>query len=399
MQDGKWRTRRWRGVIVVLAVALLAVAAMVSGSTAGAAAQPPSALATSAVTVGTSELLGVACPSALTCFAVGYTTSPNFAVIERWNGTSWSVVQGPNSASPVGGVLSAVACQSVSSCFAVGGTLIERWNGTKWSVVKGANLYPGWSGYLGGVSCTSTFCLAVGGQSGGGSSKTLVERWNGTMWSVLMSPYATGPSSPFLTSVSCRTTSLCFAAGYYTALTGRKKTLLERWDGTSVSYVVPSLNAASGDSYLKGVSCPTTTSCVAVGYFFDATVFPIGEGSTWVERWNGTSWSFESSPNTSFASQLRGVSCFGATMCLAVGSRMITNVSPGPLVERWNGTGWLVISSPKGGIRSELNAVKCASTTICFAVGHSSGGPTDQNTTWIARWNGTSWTTLVDGNP
>ena len=387
-------------MIAVLAVALLAVPAMMSGSTA-AAAQSKSAAATPAVAVAvdTSELLGVACPSALICFAVGYTTDPNFAVIERWNGTSWSVDQGPNSPHPVGGVLSAVACQSASSCFAVGGTLLERWNGTTWSVVPGASLYPGWSGYFGGVSCTSTFCLVVGGQSGGGSSRTLVERWNGSTWSVVTAPFAFGPSSPFLNSVSCRTTTLCFAVGWFTNSAGVKKTLVERWDGTSVT-VVPSLNAAAGNSYLEAVSCPITTSCVAVGYSFDPTVFPIGSGSTLVERWNGTSWSMDASPSIAGpSSALRGVSCVGATMCLAVGGYMRTYVTPALLVERWNGTAWSVIANPISGVRSEFNAVKCASTTICFAVGHSSSAPDDKNTMLIARWNGTSWATQVDGNP
>jgi hypothetical protein len=402
--DGKSGTRRaGRGVLVVLSVALLAGSAMASGSTAGAG-QSRSA-ATAAVTVDGSELLGVACPTTTRCFAVGRTTNPDTALIEGWkSGVGWSVLQGQNSAPPVGGVLTGVACQNAWSCFAVGGTLIERWNGTRWYVVRGATLYPGWSGYLHGVSCTSTFCLAVGGQSGGGSSRTLVERWNGSWWSRVTTPYAPGPSSPFLTSVSCPSASLCFAAGYYTDSTGRKKTLLQRWDGTSVSQVMPSLNApglnaATGNTYLTGVACPTTTNCVAVGYSYDATVFPAGTGATWVEQWDGTSWSNVASPNQGgLISTLNGVSCAGATTCVAVGEYYASYVTYVTLVESWNGAAWSVVPDPVAGWPSTFNAVRCPSATLCFAVGSGAAGGT-WATALIDRWNGTKWTVVVNGNP
>ncbi|HTK15409.1 MAG TPA: hypothetical protein VL769_03375 [Acidimicrobiia bacterium] len=385
-------------MIAALAVALLAVAGMVSGSTVGAA-ESQSAVVTAAVSVDASELMGVACPTTTLCFAVGYTLNPDTALIERWNGTSWSVVQGPNSASPVGGVLTGVACQNAWSCFAVGGGLVERWNGIRWSVVHGASLFPGWSPQLSGVSCTSTFCLAVGSQSSSGSTRTLVERWNGSTWSRIPSPSLFSASSPRLTNVSCRTTSLCFAVGEYRGST-RVMTLVERWDGTSMS-VVASPNPAVGDTHLHGVACPTTTNCVAVGFSFDASVFPIGMASTWVERWNGTSWSNVTSPNPGpLVNALLGVSCTAATTCVAAGEYYPsgTYVTSVTLIESWNGVAWSVVSNPAGGFPSSFNAVRCAIANLCFAVGKGAAGGT-WSTALIERWNGTSWTIVVNGNP
>ena len=91
-----------------------------------------------------SSLSGVACDSAANCWAVGGTAiGGGQALIERWNGSAWSIVSspivnGPNS-------LKSVACSSVANCWAVGGyqptsglyqPLFEHWDGTAWSVAK-----------------------------------------------------------------------------------------------------------------------------------------------------------------------------------------------------------------------------------------------------------------------
>ena len=74
--------------------------------------------------------------------------------------------------------------------------------------------------------------------------------------------------------------------------------------------------AASTLAALRGVSCPSTTSCFAVGdtYTVDGTL---------VEHWNGSHWSIMTSPNhtgsTTRLNGLNGVSCPNTTNCFAVG--------------------------------------------------------------------------------
>jgi hypothetical protein len=84
---------------------------------------------------------GVTCASASECWAVGYYTTGTFAyqtLIERWDGTSWSIVSSPDTSAAQYNVLSGVTCVSASECWAVGSyytdsfvrqTLIERWDG------------------------------------------------------------------------------------------------------------------------------------------------------------------------------------------------------------------------------------------------------------------------------
>lgn len=121
------------------------------------------------------SLAGVACPSPGFCWAVG--SSGSTTLVEGWDGSSWSTTASPN----VGFVnaLSGVACPSAGQCYAVGSftptsstnayALIEEWNGSSWSV-----LYPGsrapTQGDLAGAGCASiNRCWAVGSAAGSGT--------------------------------------------------------------------------------------------------------------------------------------------------------------------------------------------------------------------------------------
>ena len=64
-----------------------------------------------------------------------------------------------------------MSCSSPGACTAVGvfdnlpgtGTLVERWNGTSWSIQASANPAGAFTSVLFGVSCpAATFCVAVG---------------------------------------------------------------------------------------------------------------------------------------------------------------------------------------------------------------------------------------------
>jgi len=90
--------------------------------------------------------------------------------------SSWSVVSSPNSRTS-NNYLSGIACVSSSFCIAVGaydyGALIESWNGTSWSIVPAPD--SGISG-LSSVACpSSSFCTAVGGIDNSGIGQTLIE--------------------------------------------------------------------------------------------------------------------------------------------------------------------------------------------------------------------------------
>jgi len=274
-----------------------------------------------------SDLSGVSCVSATFCMAVGHYEDVTIDAIqpltEMWNGTTWTFVPSPSTSVATPQVLNAVSCVSPTSCMAVGDGLIESWNGTAWSLSSNPDAS---DGNLAGISCTSpTACIAVGNTTSGGT-KTLIESFDAGTWSVLASPNAsnTDPfSSDFLTGVSCITSTYCVAVGQYTDLSAQPliygKILTEVLDGSSWS-ILPSADPAGTDG-LSGVSCIATSVCLAVGI-----EYPIGSGGpdqTLIEMLLGGTWTVRESPNTPTpgVDNLVGISCASVTSCVAVGTQ------------------------------------------------------------------------------
>ena len=153
-------------------------------------------------------------------------------------------------------------------------TLIERWDGTSWTIVNSPNTNTQ-SNVLLGVTCGSASdCWAVGNYAFTGSVlQTLIERWNGTSWEIVSSPNTSTSQSNLLYSVTCGPASDCWAVGYYIvdAVSNLNQTLIERWDGTSWAIVSSPNTSATQSNLLYGVTCGSTPDCWAVGYYYNAS--------------------------------------------------------------------------------------------------------------------------------
>ena len=337
------------------------------------------------------SLLGITCLSATSCIAVGYgdkkepgnTFAEGKTLVERWNGTAWSIVPSPNRAGS--DVLEGVSCVSASACTAVGWsaalhanghgqTLVETWNGTAWSIVPSPNPGPGTRDFLYGVSCvTAAFCTAVGryGVPTTQKSDPITEIWNGSTWSVAPNPPKLHNAD--LASVSCISATACTAVGSRRRITpAARGTLVESWNGSSWS-VVPSADAGTSDNnVLSGVSCTSASACTAVGTYVD-TSSGIILRRTLAESWNGSSWSVVPSPDigTDADNFLYSVSCASGTSCIAVG--VASTSTDDTLVEAWDGSSWSAVPSPGTQyINAVLNGVSCPSASMCMAAGERS---------------------------
>src|SRR5262249_38339451 len=217
------------GAVVVFTAAFLAPASVrAAGAATPKIPDPP--------TVGS-----VACTSDTNCFAVGERVVGNYnrTLVKRWNGSGWTVMATPNPAGKIDAVLISVSCASPTDCIAVGiyatdlwaRTLIERWSGTTWSIVSSPNPPGRTFAGLTDVSCTSpTSCIAVGSYETNAWGRTLVGRWNGGGWSIIASPNPPGQTFAALYGVDCTAATTCIAVGSYeTDKWGR--TLVEQWNG------------------------------------------------------------------------------------------------------------------------------------------------------------------------
>ena len=190
------------------------------------------------------KLLNVSCTAVTNCVAVGdfYAQSRSGEVhrttlVERWNGLAWKTVPSPNP-DPFTSILEGVTCTATSNCLATGYsydrrhsrslTLVERWNGTKWTIVPSPTPAATLRSGLAGVACTtSRDCLAVGSDQSLASRNTVLEHWNGTKWSVVANPIPASFPSVFLQGVACKDT-VCFAVGQRVER-GHYSTLVERY--------------------------------------------------------------------------------------------------------------------------------------------------------------------------
>jgi hypothetical protein len=196
-------------------------------------------------------------------------------------------------------------------------------------------------------------------------------------WSVVLSPQVGGTrTGTGLESVSCPSASFCMAAGFYSTSSGQWPAF-ERWDGQRWSVVHSPEAAADDENQVLGMSCASTSSCVAVG-------------STPANRllalvWDGTTWSTVPVPGGQ--GELNAVDCLPTDTCIAVGSRGPIASRAIALTERWDGGRWTVVPAAAGGASSNLSldALYCTSAMWCIGVGNDGAGARSE------LWNGTKW--------
>ncbi len=118
-----------------------------------------------------------------------------------------------------------------------------------------------------------------------------------------------------LNAVSCSARNACTAVGTYLTQDGQLG-LAERFNGTTWSpQGVPAPSGEPVES-LAGVSCPSASSCIAVG---GATSFVTGAAGPVAARWNGSTWTDQPTPPQP-GGFLNAVSCSGPASCVAVGT-------------------------------------------------------------------------------
>src|SRR5215472_16106820 len=237
-----WVARLIAAAAVLIACSL--VAAPAGASLRGAPAKRISA----------SEFTGVSCPAANDCWAVGFVNNGGHAEISHWDGSTWTQfpLKRPH---PGFTSLNSVSCPSASLCWAVGTwnlgsegkSYLLRWNGTQWSTAG-----PDIGGTPAAVFCVSRAnCWVAGGVK--------MEHWNGTRWAAVPAP--TVFDDPFRPGLYCVISSDCWVTA--TKL-NEHGVIIGHWDGHAWR-TVPNPASEERETSLFGVSCLTTTACLAIG--------------------------------------------------------------------------------------------------------------------------------------
>ena len=122
--------------------------------------------------------------------------------------------------------------------------------------------------------------------------------------------------------------------------------------------------------HCRGVSCPTTTACVAVG---DA-----GTAGLLIEHWNGHGgWSIMTRDHPPVASSLAAVSCPTSRDCFAVGTQTV-NATGHALFEHWDGHGSWTVMPGVGPANPNLPGLSCPAPANCYSAGSARPGTRQQ---------------------
>ena len=321
-------------------------------------------------------LAAVACPTSKECVGVGRFDTPTFSapIAETRNGGTWAIQALPWPDNVGGAWMTSIACPTPVLCIAVGNysygggaevdpqvlPFADEWNGTTWKRLPAIPVPPNQvNSGLSGIACTSSdSCVAVG-DTAAVSEALLIEAWNGSTWSMQPGTTTPGATDSWLGGVSCASATMCFASGYEGHAQGPMTVLVDGWDGTTWS-AQPAPSIFEGA--LNAVSCASPAFCMATGDIINAGP---GVGPSAL-AWNGASWSLVPTPGPAGnANTLSAVSCFSASMCMAVGG------SAPNRAEEWNGVAWSMLTTPgaHNAAGTELADVVCPHKSVCTAVG------------------------------
>ncbi|HEY5010739.1 MAG TPA: fibronectin type III domain-containing protein, partial [Acidimicrobiales bacterium] len=216
--------------------------------------------------------------------------------------------------------------------------------------------------------------------------------WTWTNSSVALDASGSG----VFNSVSCPNTTLCVAVGtdensQEISTVGTYSAANSTWSWSATQIVAPD---ASTVGQLNGVSCPSVSTCVAIGDDGNSTsVFVAGTIANGVITWSATTAISAGSLGTD---EFYKISCPSTTDCVAAGIGTASNeeaaVSTGSYANGvWTWTSATEIT-PDSSNKSIAEDVSCASTTACLVVGwdwnsqpaYASGSYANGSWTWSA---------------
>ena len=340
----------------------------------------------------------MACISDTTCIAVG--SRSGGALVEQTtdSGGSWTTELSGVSGPP----LQAVSCSGTVICVAVGddGTVLTSDDGgSAWSQTAIADLPP--TASLSSVACQGAEdCWASVGVSAGSfsmpsgsiQSAGLVEAtsdggttWNQETWPIPAFDGTTdgqvaGANGVSL-SLSCPSTGVCVGVGAVSYLISQGETTLPP-EGIDITIGVlvytddggenwSSVLVGRDDSEFISVSCPTTTTCIALGEDNGGEENGGVDHAFSLSRSDG-SWALSRLPFDSLLAPAVSVSCLNTTSCLAVGTPAVSSYGSPVLSTSDGGSTWQPEATADS--QANLEAVNCVSASSCWAVGSDSNG-------------------------
>lgn len=357
--------------VIVLASTSFAASTAAAGSRA-AACDESWGIAPIVPTSGGWGVQATAASSASDAWVVSTGFSPegfNFPVPQHWDGTTWTLT-------PLEDIgvqwLYGIASLGPSDAWAVGyaytgfyyryRVMVVHWDGSSWTDSPVLGRFGAYS-ELKSVDVVSADDVWAVGDS---RQEALIEHWDGTSWSVVPGP-STGSATSSLTAVSFDAPDDGWAVGSLTRARPAptyyvSRPLLLHWDG----------NRWTRDQRPQGIGELSDVAAIAPD---DVWAVGSAENRAVAIHWDGVSWSIVPTPSRGASSNSTSVAALGSTDVWAVGTqRQRPGAALRTLVERWDGTSWQIEPSPDVGSKNNILADVSAVPGLILAGGYSGGG-------------------------
>jgi hypothetical protein len=321
------------------------------------------------------RLVAVKATSAANAWAVGGRGgaggSAERSLTARWTGRRWADV-----ASPAEVPLRALAGIGPDDLWAVGAaedgsaSAIQRWNGSSWSLVDHVSGSPTNPLTLGGVlALGSVDAIAVGFRGGLVSATPHAQHWDGNSWRELPVPWSREVISAVLTGVAGQADNV-WATGFGITAEFQIVPYFVRWNGKVWSHVPAPSTIRGGYNALAMVG---PDGFIAVGSHLspdDGDPVPV------VVSFDNGRWQQEPVPVAH--AELDAVAIDTRQTAWAVGSLIGDSGHDGrtPLALRRSASGWSVAPTPATGVGRLSGITTVPGLTYAWAVG--ANGVTDE---------------------
>ena len=250
---------------------------------------------------------------------------------------------------------------------------IAKWDGSGWH-----SFGSGLSGRVGAIATNETD-VYVGGyfDKAGDVVVNNIAKWDGNSWSSL--------GSGITGSVSVLTIngSDVYVGGEFTQAGGMPVKWLARWDGSAWSSLGNGVNGTVSAIAVSG------SDLYVGGYFTQAG----GIDANHIAKWNGVAWS---SLGSGVNGHVQAVSISGSDVYVGgdftqAGSVNVNNIA------KWDGSTWSSLGEglPGNGAGVGVEVITVSGSNV-YAGGwftQAGGMPVK----WLARWDGSAWSSLGDG--
>jgi hypothetical protein len=326
--------------------------------------------------------------SGTTLYAGGeFTTAgndTNASFIAQWNGSNWSSLGSGISAPDLYGVDLEVNALAVSGGTLYAGGLfttaggvaansIAQWDGTNWSAL-GSGIGDIEYSYVDALAVSGSTLYAGGGfTTAGGVAVNSIAQWDGTNWSAL------GSGIDNTVSALAVFGGTLYAGCALWADAAIVTNYVAEWNGSNWLKLSSGINgqlralAASGTTLYAGGDFTTAGSTAA----------------NYIGQWNGSTWS--AAPGSGLNGAVEALAVSGDTL-YAGGDFTSAGGSVANYVAQWNGSSWSPLGS---GMNNTVAALAVFGNTLYAGGAFTTAGGLTANC--IAQWNGSSWSALGSG--